>query len=238
MHSKQQSKECVGIDEVTADLFPDSFIESELGLIPKGWQVGKVSELGEVICGKTPSTSDKENYDGNIPFITIPDMHNNIAITSTNRYLSKKGADSQHKKYLRKGSICVSCIATPGLVSKVTVDSQSNQQINSVVPDVKWGDDFVLFLLRSIGEAVKTAGSGGSIFHNLNTSNFREIKIVLPNAEISTAFNQLASIYMEKIVSNQHQIKTLIDLRDTLLPRLISGKIDLSNIEEPIEGIA
>ncbi|MDH6524423.1 restriction endonuclease subunit S [Polynucleobacter sphagniphilus] len=238
VHAKQQGIECAGIDKTTADLFPNSFVESELGLIPKGWKVGKVNELGEVICGKTPSTSDKENFDGNIPFITIPDMHNNIAITSTNRYLSKKGADSQHKKYLRKGSVCISCIATPGLVSKVTVDSQSNQQINSVIPDSKWGDDFVLFLLRRIGDAVKMAGSGGSIFHNLNTSNFREIKIILPSSQISNVFNELASVYMEKIISNQYQIKTLIALRDTLLPRLISGKLDLSNIEEELEGVA
>jgi type I restriction enzyme S subunit len=237
VHAKQQGKECAGIDKATANLFPDSFEESELGLLPKGWKVGIVDHLGEVICGKTPPTSDKENFDGNIPFITIPDMHNNIAITSTNRYLSTKGANSQNKKYLRKGSVCISCIATPGLVSKVTVDSQSNQQINSVIPDVKWGDDFVLFLLRRIGEAVKVAGSGGSIFHNLNTSNFRQIKVILPNENISNAFNQIASICMEKIICNQHQIKTLNDLRDTLLPRLISGKLDLSNIEEQLEGV-
>ncbi len=232
VRAKSEGKLPEGMDEATASLFPDSFEQSELGEIPKGWQIGKVIDLGEVICGKTPPTSNINNYGDEVPFITIPDMHGVLTITTTTRSLSKLGADSQNKKYLRKGAVCVSCIATAGLVASVTTSSQTNQQINSVVPSVLWGDAFTLLLLRRIGEVVRSEGSGGSVFHNLNKSNFKLIKVLLPTSKLAISFDQMISPLIEKITENQLQIKILSDLRDTLLPRLISGQIRLSDEEE------
>jgi type I restriction enzyme S subunit len=232
VRAKSEGKLPEGMDEATASLFPDSFEQSELGEIPKGWQIGKVIDLGEVICGKTPPTSNINNYGDEVPFITIPDMHGVLTITTTTRSLSKLGADSQNKKYLRKGAVCVSCIATAGLVASVTTSSQTNQQINSVVPSVLWGDAFTLLLLRRIGEVVRSEGSGGSVFHNLNKSNFELIKVLLPTSKLAISFDQMISPLIEKITENQLQIKILSDLRDTLLPRLISGQIRLSDEEE------
>lgn len=232
---KMEGRQPEGMDEGTSSLFPDSFEESEVGLIPKGWLVGEVKDLGEVICGKTPATSNSEYYGNEIPFVTIPDMHNNLLITTTNRSLSKKGADSQIKKYLRKGSICISCIATPGLVSQITSEAQTNQQINSVVPFAKWGDNFTLFTLRLIGEAVKSAGSGGSVFHNLSKSRFETLTTLLPDALCAQTFNLTVTPIIEKITINQYQIQSLSDIRDTLLPRLISGQLRLPEAQEQVE---
>ena len=93
-----------------------------------------IEEISEaVICGKTPSTGIDEYWGKDIPFITIPDMHRNNFITHTERYLSVVGKQSQEKQTLPAGSICVSCIATVGLVSMTTTTSQTNQQINSII---------------------------------------------------------------------------------------------------------
>lgn len=231
VHAKARGEPPQGMDDATAALFPDSFEESELGMIPKGWRVGTVSELGNVICGKTPPTSDPENYGDAVPFITIPDMHGLLAITSTSRALSIKGANSQTKKYLPAGSICVSCIATPGLVVQVTEPSQTNQQINSVVPFDKWGNSFPLFLLRRIGDKVRSGGSGGSVFHNLSKSGFERIQELLPDQLIANCFNQVVDPLVSKIIENQRQAQTLAQLRDTLLPKLISGQLRLPEAE-------
>ena len=76
--------------------FPSEFIQTEeMGWIPKGWSIGKIYDLGEVICGKTPPTNEPENYGTEIPFITIPDMHSTVYITHTGKTLSRKGADTQ-----------------------------------------------------------------------------------------------------------------------------------------------
>ena len=103
--------------------------------MPEGWKVGVISDFGDVICGKTPSTKIKDYYGEEIPFITIPDMHNYVYACYTERYLSVKGAQSQESKNLPPNSICVSCIATPGLVVLTDRISQTNQQINSIIPN-------------------------------------------------------------------------------------------------------
>ncbi len=238
VRAKQQGRKPEGMDEVTAALFPDDFEESELGLVPRGWRVGTVADLGEVICGKTPPTSNPENYGDSIPFITIPDMHGLLVVITTNRSLSRLGADSQMKKYLPPGSICVSCIATPGLVVRVTTASQTNQQINSVVPFSAWGKSFPLFLLRRIGDAVRARGSGGSVFHNLSKSGFEELKVLLTNEVIAQKFDEFVEPLVVRIEENQRQAQTLATLRDTLLPRLISGQLRLPEAEALIEETA
>jgi len=235
VRAKAEGRQPGGMDTTTAALFPDSFEESELGLVPKGWRVGTVADLGEVICGKTPPTSQPENYGDDVPFITIPDMHGRLLVTSTNRSLSRLGADTQKKKFLPKGSICVSCIATPGLVVRVTSVAQTNQQINSVVPFERWGKSFPLFLLRRIGDAVRAGGSGGSVFHNLSKSGFEELKVLLVSEYLAQRFDEIVEPLIAKILENQQQAETLTQLRDTLLPRLISGQLRLPDAEQAVE---
>ncbi|MDY7839695.1 restriction endonuclease subunit S [Aeromonas caviae] len=237
VHARARGEQPAGLAPEVAALFPDSFEESALGMIPKGWRVGCIGHLGEVVCGKTPPTSDPDNYGEDVPFITIPDMHGYLAVTSTARSLSRKGADSQPKKYLPAGSICVSCIATPGLVVQVTESSHTNQQINSVIPHLGWGRSFPLFLLRRIGDKVRAGGSGGSVFHNLSKSSFEKIPELLPTNNLAQQYCQIVDPLVEKIIDNQRQAQTLATLRDTLLPRLISGQLRLPEVKDTLEEI-
>lgn len=213
------------LTEQLYDLFPSSFTDSALGPIPLGWEVGQVAQLGEVICGKTPSTSHKEYYGGDIPFITIPDMHNAIFASHTERYLSQEGANSQQTKYLPPYSTCVSCIATPGLVVLTEKISQTNQQINSVIPTDLNTKFYNYYILRSVAEQIKVQGSGGSVFGNLNKTSFSKLNILWPSVQAQIYFSQKVENIFEKILLNTKQIQTLTEFRDSLLPRLISGKI-------------
>ena len=78
---------------------------------PESWQEVTIDDIAEeVICGKTPPTADADNYGRSVPFITIPDMHGSVYITSTERFLSDKGVATQTNKTLPLNSICVSCI--------------------------------------------------------------------------------------------------------------------------------
>ena len=131
----------------TAKAFPCEIVEVDGVEMPKGWEVKALSDLGQIICGKTPSKSNKEFYGNDVPFIKIPDMHNQVFITQTTDNLSVAGANSQSKKYIPPKSICVSCIATVGLVSMTSKRSHTNQQINSIIPnnDKRWRS-IVLFL--------------------------------------------------------------------------------------------
>lgn len=213
------------LTEELYDLFPSSFADSPLGPIPSGWEVKTIQDLGEVVCGKTPSTSHKEYYGGSVPFITIPDMHNSIFANKTERYLTSQGEQAQPTKTLPPFSVCVSCIATPGLVTMTTANSQTNQQINSVIPHNLEAKFYNYYVLRSVADQIRAQGSGGSVFGNLNKTAFSKIKVLWADQSLQKLFTKESESYFNKILNNLKQIQTLTELRDTLLPRLISGKI-------------
>ena len=224
-----------GLPPEISDLFPDELVDSEIGEIPCGWDATIVSECGKVVCGKTPSTKDPENFDGQFPFITIPDMRGNLLSLSTDRSVSEKGAASLKGKMLPAGSICVSCIATPGLVSVTTSDSFTNQQINSIVPRNEVDREYLLFSMMTFGDLISSAGSGGSVFANLSTGRFKELPILQPCEESRTAFSAIIRPMLQRIEISQKEISTLSELRDTLLPKLISGELRIPDAEKFLE---
>ena len=135
-------------------------VESELGMIPKGWEVKELGELSkEIITGKTPSTKDKKNFGEGTPFITITDMYNKTFTDKTVRYITDYGRRSSENKVIPKNSIVVSCIATPGLVCITTNESITNQQINSIVCK-KQNLYFLYETLISLKEYIIILGSG------------------------------------------------------------------------------
>ncbi|HHF3992670.1 TPA: restriction endonuclease subunit S [Haemophilus influenzae] len=211
----------------TAKAFPCEMVEVDGVEVPKGWEMKALSDLGQIICGKTPSKSNKEYYGNEVPFIKIPDMHNQAFITQTTDNLSLSGANSQSKKYIPPKSICVSCIATVGLVSMTSKPSHTNQQINSIIPNDEQTSEFLYLSLKqsSMTKYLKDLASGGSATLNLNTSTFSKIEIITPSKEIIDIFqNKVVSIF-EKILSNSIENKKLSEIRDLLLLKLLNGEI-------------
>ena len=206
-------------------------IESELGMIPKYWKVAQIKEFGEVITGKTPSTKVKENYGDKYPFITIPDMHNNVFILNTERYLSQLGNNAQPKKLIPKNSLIVSCIATVGLVSINSEDSHTNQQINSLILDDEKNLYYLYFVLRGQSEYLNLLVSSGTTTKNVNKSVFEKVKIINPEKQSVSEYFVICKPIFEQIFENMKQNNYLKKLRDSLLPKLMSGEIRVSDFE-------
>lgn len=217
--------------QATAALFPDELVESELGDVPKGWSVQKIKDFGRVICGKTPSKSIAEYYGNDIPFIKIPDMHHDVFVLDSFEKLSEKGSNSQANKILPKGSICVSCIATVGKVIITHQPSQTNQQINSIVPDLPIYTYFLYFLMGEKERLFHDLASGGSATLNMNTSTFSNVDILMPNSKIIEAYDGVVSRIFDEILHNLKLSFLLGDMRDALLPKLLSGELDVSGLD-------
>ena len=217
--------------QATAALFPDELVESELGTVPKGWSVQKIKDFGRVICGKTPSKSIAEYYGNDIPFIKIPDMHHDVFVLDSFEKLSEKGSNSQANKILPRGSICVSCIATVGKVIITHQPSQTNQQINSIVPDLPIYTYFLYFLMGEKERLFHDLASGGSATLNMNTSTFSNVDILMPNSKIIEAYDGVVSRIFDEILHNLKLSFLLGDMRDALLPKLLPGEIDISTID-------
>ena len=203
------------------------FVDSELGMIPEGWKVGCLGDMGAVVCGKTPSKSNSNYYGGDIPFIKIPDMHGNAFVENSEDRLTEEGSLSQIKKLIPPYSLMVSCIATVGLVSINTKPSHTNQQINTVIPHNKSSLFYLYQHIKNNEEFLKNMGRGGTTTLNVNTKSFSNIRLLIPSEKTLGQFHGVVGGLFKKIELNMHQSRTLSLLRDTLLPRLMSGEIEV-----------
>ena len=191
------------------------------------WEKKPLSYFGDVICGKTPSKKVHEYFGGSIPFIKIPDMHDKTFVFDTDDTLTDTGKNSQNIKTLPSRSICVSCIATVGLVSMNAFESQTNQQINSIIPVKDEYRYYIYLFMKSSKNMLKAMASGGTATMNLNTGNFSNIMIPITSEKLFREFDDCVKPLFEKIFFNQSQIRILENLRDALLPKLMSGKVKL-----------
>lgn len=195
--------------------------------VPEGWTYKRVEEFGEVITGKTPSTAKTEYYGGSIPFVTIPDMHGTVFPLVTEKTLTKVGADTQKSKYLPANTVIVSCIATVGLVNIAIEPCQTNQQINSVILH----DDNSLYFFYESMKRIKAlldgVGSNGATMTNVNKTKFSNIKVLCPTEDLVMKYNEFCKPVFDKILMLSKGILVSKQARDRLLPKLMSGEIEV-----------
>ena len=202
-------------------------VESELGEIPEGWRIRKLEQFGEIVTGKTPSKKVPEYYDNYMPFIKIPDMHGNMFCIQTSDSLSKAGAESQENKTLPPNSLCVSCIGSAGLVTITTVPSQTNQQINSIILRDETDREFLYFALVGLEQTIQQYGATGATMVNLSRGKFIDLQVLYPGSEILDVYHRLTFPQFDEIRVLQLKNEILRRTRDLLLPRLISGEVDV-----------
>ena len=145
------------------------------------WQTLTISELGRVVTGKTPKTSDSLNFGGQIPFVTPTDMDGSKCMSKTARYLSELGASTVKSSIIPAGSVMVSCIGSD--MGKSVIAQHrcvTNQQINTVVVNAEFSSEFVYYNLSMRKAELQHLASGGSTMPILNKSMFSEVKIDLP----------------------------------------------------------
>jgi len=195
--------------------------------VPEGWKKKTVSDIGQVITGKTPTTSRKEYYDGEIPFVTIPDMHDTIYPIHTERTLSSEGANSQKGKLIPIDSIMVSCIATVGLVNISLTDCQTNQQINSIILKDKEMLYYTYCSMKRIKALLDGVGSNGATMTNVNKSKFENIEVLLPPTKLQQMFYDFCAPIFGNIKALSFSIDNAKQARDRLLPKLMSGELEV-----------
>lgn len=221
------------LEQMAQAIFKSWFVDFEPfgGEQPANWAIGTISDISaDIVCGKTPSTKVAEYFGEDIPFITIPDMHSIVYVTSTERSLSTAGAESQRGKTVPPNSICVSCIATAGLVALTSVPSQTNQQINTIVCKDGISPYFVYLTMVGMAEHIKMLGSSGSATSNLNKGQFSKIELVIPENSDIKEFAALVEPLFKAIKANQQENALLAGTRDALLPRLMSGELSVADV--------
>ncbi|WDL71254.1 restriction endonuclease subunit S [Helicobacter winghamensis] len=186
------------------------------------WEEKPLKYFGNIICGKTPPKNQKEYFNGTYPFIKIPDMHNNVFVFQTADSLTQQGLDSQKAKTLPPFSVCVSCIATIGVVSMNANIAQTNQQINSIVPYKEHYRYFLYCSMKSSFDELEAMASGGTATANLNTTDFSNMKLLLPREKEILRFHTETLPFFDKIYNNTKQIQNLQAMRDLMLRKIFN----------------
>jgi len=222
----------LGISREILDLFPSEFEESELGLIPKGWDIDEIGNTIKSVGGGTPSTKNKDYWDGgDISWSTPKDLSSLSfpVLLDTERKITKQGLKKISSGLLEEGTLLLSSRAPIGYTAISQIPVAINQGFIAIPPNQKLSNIFLLYWINNSLDVIKNY-SGGTTFQEISKKNFRLIKLILPNDNILNAFSKSAQNLFDSIVMNEMENKTLMEIRDMLLPKLLSGEIDVSNL--------
>ena len=195
--------------------------------LPEGWSIQRLSSYGRIETGKTPSMEKQENYGNNVMFIKTPDMHGNTFVIKSEEMLSECGHLTQPKKLLPPNSIMVTCIGSGGIVAINAEQAHTNQQINSIVLNDSTKLEWLYFTCKSLKSTIELFGATGTTMTNLSKGKFERLKVIDPDDTLILQYHKFVAPMLNKIKSLMYQNQNLADQRDLLLPRLMSGKLEV-----------
>ena len=207
------------------------FVESEMGLIPKGWKVGLLSEIGEIVGGSTPSKAKSQYYTSNgIPWLTPKDLSNSpCKFTAKGEIdITKEGYASCSTKIMPKGTVLFSSRAPIGYVSIAKNEICTNQGFKSVVPK-EAGTAFIYYFLKTSTKDIENKATG-STFKEASGALMKSLPTIIPTKSVLYGFEQIMEPIFRKQETIEDESRHLAQLRDTLLPRLMSGELKVNEI--------
>ena len=205
------------------------FVESELGMIPEGWNVGKFTDIIDIKGGGTPKTDIAEYWNGDIPFFTPKDI-NDVFCISTEKNITDLGLSKCSSKLYSKNTVFITARGTVGKVCMAGRDMAMNQTCYALIGKKNFGQHFIYMQTISIVERMKKKANG-AVFSAITTRDFDSEKIIIPSLDIVSDYLMKIEPLYESILHNQQEITHLTNLRDTLLPKLMSGEIDVNEVE-------
>ena len=214
-----------GMIDATAALFPDEFEESELGLVPRGWGVQSFRATIQIIGGGTPKTSNPDFWDGDIPWFSVVDAPaiSDVFVVDTEKRITEAGLNGSSTKLLPVGTTIISSRGTVGRLALTGRPMAMNQSCYGLRG--KAGDEyFTYFSTARLVQQLKQRAHG-SVFDTITQSTFDGVNLCYPTNGAIAAYDALVAPLMLRIRGNLIQAQTLAALRDTLLPRLISGQL-------------
>lgn len=220
-----------------AELFPNSFEESELGEVPKGWEVKSIDDLADVVGGGTPRTTEPAYWEGGAHHWATPKDLSNLSVPvllDTERCITDAGLAQISSGLLPVGTVLLSSRAPIGYLVIAEVPTAINQGFIAMKPRTGVSNLFLLLWTSSAHDEI-VSRANGSTFLEISKANFRPIPVAIPAARAMRKFDQIARPLYERIVECTRETATLVALRDTLLPKLDSGELRFQNGEVCVE---
>ena len=227
VRAKMEGRAPEGMDEATAALFPDSFEESDLGLVPKSWNVGFLSDLSTL----NPESWSAKNHPNTVAYLDLANTKDN-QIAEIPEF-DFDHAPSRARRVLRNGDTIVGTVR-PGNRSFAFISNASKNLTGStgfaVLRPIRLESTEFVYLTATASDSIEylTHVADGGAYPAVRPEVVSGLQCVLPCEETLRSFHEVAKSIFSKVADNSQQAKTLAELRDTLLPRLISGQLRLA----------
>lgn len=194
--------------------------------VPEGWEVCKFSEIASIMSGGTPKTEVKEYYEGDIPFYTPKDSDGSFFAFDTITHISEAGLEHCNSQYYPEGTVIITARGTVGKTTILAVPMAMNQSCYALKCDELNSPYYLFFSLNKEVDSLKTMANGG-VFNTIIVKTFDSISLTIPTQKVLSAFNAVVSSIMQQIKAKMKQNIHLAEARDRLLPKLMSGEIEV-----------
>ena len=226
----------LGISKEVLELFPSEFEESELGMIPKGWEIETIGDNFELLGGFAFKSS-QYNDEGEYGLVTIKNVQDGKFIEECANHIADIPNKIKTHCILKSGDILLSLTGNVGRVCIVSKGKYLlNQRVSKLISKKDLPLSYPYFYFRSSQVYKSMLGiAKGTAQLNLSPIETAKLKMIKPNVNILNSVKDIFNNLFSQIVDNNNQVQTLQQTRDTLLPKLLSGELDVSEIE--IEGL-
>lgn len=206
-------------------------VESELGMIPKGWEVGILDDILEVKGGTTPSTKDASFWDGIYHWTSPRDLSNLEfpLLIDTDKKITEKGLKKISSGLLPKGTLLLSSRAPIGYLAITEIETAINQGYIAINGKKIFSNIYILYWLK-VNMHLVIERANGSTFLEISKTNFKQINCIIPDSTILHQYINHANATFEVMRNNLSENQELSTLRDTLLPKLISGELNVKDL--------
>lgn len=220
----------------TAELFPSAMQDSELGEIPEGWSVSQIGDEVTVVGGGTPSTKNPDFWNsGEINWTSPKDLSNlaDKVLVETERKVTEAGLAKISSGLLPVDTVLMSSRAPVGYLALAKIPVAVNQGYIAMKCEKALSPEFVIQWCAAHMDEIKSRASG-TTFAEISKKNFKIIPVVMPTESLISIYSKQASSLYEAIENNVRESDTLAKLRDSLLPKLLSGELSVSDVESHI----
>ena len=206
----------------------EKFVDSEFGRIPENWRIGTIEELCQHIAsGSTPSSMNKEYYNGNIKWFTTKELNDTFLLDSE-KHISEKGHQSSSTKMFPIGTVLMAIYAAPtvGRLGILTSNATFNQAAVGLTPKEEVGSNYIFLLLKNERYNFNNLAIGAAQ-QNLSVKFVKTYTTIIPSKKVISDFNVIINPIFNRIMLLCKENSSLTNLRDTLLPKLMSGKLKI-----------
>ncbi|MEK7466239.1 MAG: restriction endonuclease subunit S [Planctomycetota bacterium] len=217
-----------GLPQPIADLFPDSFEDSELGDIPRGWRKSTIGREAMTLLGGTPSRDEPSYWGGDIPWINSGKA-NEFRIVEPSEFITRKGLECSATKSLPLRTTVIAITgATLGQVSLTEIETCANQSVVGVIGSDTLPNEYVYFWVKENITPLIAGQTGGAQQH-INKNNVNDLPLLCPTANAIASYLAVARPIFDRIKTCCLSTLSLAALRDALLPKLVSGQLHVKN---------